>query len=169
MRTNNRALLFVIMFAIIISIFATFWSFLDPSHRVGMETAHMNWVGRESMNRLQNWLVNPTEGGVSTPINFGAGMLVTLFLVFMRMRFLWWPFHPAGYAVSNSWGMAIAWFPLFIAWIIKSLVMRFGGLRVHRQGTPFFLGLMLGEFVVGSTLSIVGTALRKTVYSFWVY
>jgi hypothetical protein len=167
--TNNRALLFVIMFAIIISIFATFWSFVDPSHRVGMETAHMNWVGRGAMNRLQNWLVNPTEGSLSTPANFGAGMLFTLFLAFMRMRFLWWPFHPAGYAVSNSWGMAIAWFPLLIAWIIKSLVMRFGGLRVHRQVTPFFLGLMLGEFVVGSTLSIVGTALRKTVYSFWVY
>ena len=128
--TSNRALLFVIVFSTIVSIFATFWSYVDPSHRLGMESAHMNWVGRESMNRLQSWLVNPSEGSASTLTNFGAGMLFTLFLAFMRTRFLWWPFHPAGYAVSNSWGMAIAWFPLFIAWVIKSLVMRFGGLSV---------------------------------------
>ena len=168
-RASNRIMLFVMLFATVISIFATFWSFVDPSHRVGMETARMNWVGRESMDRLQNWLLNPTEPNPSTPMNFGIGMIVTLFLAFMRTRFLWWPFHPAGYAVSNSWGMTIAWFPLFIAWVVKSLIMRFGGLKVHRQVLPFFLGLMLGDFVIGSSLSVIGTVLGKTYYSFWVY
>lgn len=166
--TRNRTMLYVILFSTVISIFATFWAFVHPSHKVGMEEMHMNWVGWESMEQLQNWLANPTDGTISTPMNFGFGMLFTLFLAFMRMRFLWWPFHPAGYAVSNSWGMAVAWFPLFIAWVIKSIVMRFGGLRVHRQVVPFFMGLMLGEFVVGSSLSIIGIVSGKTVYSFWV-
>jgi len=167
--TSNRKMLFVIIFSIILSIFATFWSYVDPSHRVGMEEANMNWVGQESMDRLQNWLMNPTDPSSSTAISFGVGMVFTLFLAFMRMRFLWWPFHPAGYAVSNSWGMSVAWFPLFIAWVIKSLVMRFGGLKLLRQLTPLFMGLMLGEFVIGSSLSIVGTILGKLYYSFWVY
>ena len=64
---------------------------------------------------------------------------------------------------------SIAWFPLFIAWVVKSLIMRFGGLKVHRQVLPFFLGLMLGDFVIGSSLSVIGTVLGKTYYSFWVY
>jgi hypothetical protein len=168
-KTNNRKMLFVIIFSVILSIFATFWSYVDPSHRVGMEEARMNWVGQESMDRLQNWLMNPIEPSSSTAISFGVGMVFTLFLASMRMRFLWWPFHPAGYAVSNSWGMSVAWFPLFIAWFIKSLVMRFGGLKLLRQLTPLFMGLMLGEFVIGSSLSVVGTALGKLYYSFWVY
>lgn len=167
--TSNKSMLFVIIFATFISIFATFWSYVDPSHRVGMEEARMNWVGSESMARLQDWLHNLSGPSVSTPMNFGIGMIFTLFLAFMRTRFLWWQFHPAGYAISNSWGMAIAWFPLFIAWIAKSLVMRFGGLRLHRQVVPFFMGLMLGEFVIGSSLSIIGTIAGKTYYSFWVY
>jgi hypothetical protein len=168
-KTSNKKMLFVIIFSVILSIFATFWSYVDPSHRIGMEQASMNWVGQESMDRLQNWLVNPIEPSSSTAISFGIGMVFTLFLAFMRMRLLWWPFHPAGYAVSNSWGMSVAWFPLFIAWVIKSMVMRFGGLKLLRQLTPLFMGLMLGEFVIGSLLSVIGTALGKLYYSFWVY
>ena len=167
--TSNRTMLVVLLLGIIVSIFATFWAFLDTSHRVGMETGNMNWAGREGMNRLQRWLNDPTSPNPSTPISVGIGMASTLFLAMMRLRFLWWPFHPAGYAVSNSWGMAISWFPLFIAWVIKGLVLRHGGLRMYRKVIPFFLGLMLGEFVVGSFLSVIGTVLGRTVYSFWVY
>jgi len=167
--TSNRKMLTVIIFSTVISIFATFWSYVDPSHRVGMEQARMNWVGQESMDRLQNWITNPVEPSSSTPISFSIGAIFTLFLAFMRMRFLWWTFHPAGYAVSNSWGMSVAWFPLFIAWVIKSLVMRFGGLRTLNKAMPLFMGLMLGEFVIGSSLSVVGTALDRLYYSFWVY
>jgi hypothetical protein len=65
--------------------------------------------------------------------------------------------------------MATVWFPLFLAWIAKGIILRFFGLKVHQQVRPFFMGLMLGEFVVGSFLSVMGTALGKTVYSFWVY
>jgi len=91
-KTNNRKMLFVIIFSVILSIFATFWSYVDPSHRVGMEEARMNWVGQESMDRLQNWLMNPIEPSSSTAISFGVGMVFTLFLASMRMRFLWWHF-----------------------------------------------------------------------------
>jgi hypothetical protein len=166
---DSRKLLFVMVFAIVISIFATFWVFLDASHRLGLEATLINWAGWEIMNRLQVWLTTPTDPNPATPISVSVGMLFTFFLAAMRMRFLWWPFHPAGYAVSNSWGMAIAWFPLFIAWVIKSLLMRHGGLKVYRQAAPLFMGLMLGEFVVGCILSIIGTTFRITVYEFWVY
>lgn len=65
--------------------------------------------------------------------------------------------------------MAIAWFPLFIAWVLKGTILKYGGLKLHRRAMPFFMGLMLGEFVVGCLLSIIGTAFGIPVYSFWVY
>lgn len=166
--TSNKKLLVAMLSAIFVAIFATFWAFLHTSHQVGM-AGRLEWFGWEPMNRLQNWLNNPTSPNSSTPIFFSIGMIFTFFLMFMRVKFLWWPLHPAGYAVSNSWGMATVWFPLFIAWCIKTVVLKYGGLKAHQKVIPFFMGLMLGEFVVGSSLSVMGTALGKTVYSFWVY
>ena len=166
--TNNKKLLISMVVAVILSIFATYWAFLHTTHDVGMQ-GRLSWFGWEPLNRLAAWLSNPTGPSVATPTYVGIGLVSVLFLAFMRTRFLWWPLHPAGYAVSNSWGMATVWFPLFIAWVIKWIVLRHGGLKMHRQVMPFFMGLMLGEFVVGSLLSALGTAFGTTVYSFWVY
>ena len=167
--TNNRWLLFVILLAISVSIFATFWAFLHSSYQMGMLNSHMIWPGREGMERLQKWLTQPLAPSASTPISISTGMISTLLLALMRMRFLWWPFHPAGYAVSNSWGMSISWFPLFIAWVIKGLILRHGGLKQYRKLVPLFMGLMLGEFMVGGFLCAFGTLTGKPVYSFWPY
>jgi len=166
--TSNSKMVYAMLAAIFVGILTTFWAFLHNSHHIGM-AGRLEWFGWEPMNRLQSWLNNPTGPNYSTSTFLAIGMLFTFFLAFMRMRFLWWPLHPAGYAVSNSWGMATVWFPLFIAWCIKGIVLKYGGLKVHQKVMPFFMGLMLGEFVVGSFLSVIGTALGERVYSFWVY
>jgi hypothetical protein len=166
--TNNSKLVYAMLAAVFVGILTTFWAFLHNSHHIGM-AGRIEWFGWEPMNRLQSWLNNPTGPNQSTYTFLGIGMLFTFFLAFMRMRFLWWPLHPAGYAVSNSWGMATVWFPLFIAWLIKGFVLKYGGLKTHQKVIPFFMGLMLGEFVVGSFLSVIGTILGEGVYSFWVY
>ena len=36
----------------------------------------------------------------------------------------------------------------------EKFFLKIGGLKLHRQSIPFFLGLVLGEFVVGSVWSI---------------
>jgi len=64
----------------------------------------------------------------------------------MRARFWWWPFHPLGYALCASWTMIVFWFPVLIAWILKTLIARYGGMRLYTRARPFFLGLILGEF-----------------------
>ena len=167
--TNNKVLLFVIIFSILISIFATFWSFLHSSYKIGMLNSHMVWPGREGIDRIQRWLTQPSDPSLATPVSILVGMTSTVFLALMRTRFLWWPFHPGGYAVSNSWGMSISWFPLFIAWSIKGLVLQHGGFSKYQKLVPLFMGLMLGEFIVGGFLCAFGTITGKTVYSFWPY
>ena len=71
--------------------------------------------------------------------------------------------------MSNSWGMATVWFPLLIVWVVKGLLLRHGGLGTYRRAMPFFLGLIMGDFMVGSLLSVLGTATNTRVYAFWVY
>jgi hypothetical protein len=57
--------------------------------------------------------------------------------------------------------------PLLIAWIIKTLLLRYGGLRAYRRALPFFLGIILGECILGSLWTLIGIALDVPTYSFW--
>jgi hypothetical protein len=40
------------------------------------------------------------------------------------------------------------WFSIFLGWLCKSLITRFGGSDTYRKTTPVFLGLALGDIVM---------------------
>ena len=95
------------------------------------------------------------------------GFGVAFLLEVCRLNLPGLPFHPLGFAVSSSWEMNLVWMPLFIAWLTKLLILRYGGLRLFRQALPIFYGLILGQFVVGSLLNIVSIWLGLPCYMFW--
>jgi len=72
------------------------------------------------------------------------------------MRFFWFPLHPVGYALSGNWSTNLLWLSLFIAWFVKLILLRYGGLRLYRRAVPFFLGLIIGEFVMAGFWNIFG-------------
>lgn len=98
-----------------------------------------------------------TASGVSwqAPFFLGVGIAVTAFLAYMRYAFYWWPLHPLGYALCASWTMIVFWFPCLIAWILKSNVMKYGGMRTYVRARPFFLGMILGEFSMAVIWTVV--------------
>ena len=63
-----------------------------------------------------------------------------------RHFFVWWPFHPLGFVVSTGWVMNSIWFSIFLAWLIKVIVLKYGGPRTYAQTRPFFVGVVLGQF-----------------------
>ncbi|MDA0337979.1 MAG: hypothetical protein O2782_22650 [bacterium] len=77
--------------------------------------------------------------------SIGGGVMALL--LFLRHRFIWWPLHPIGFPIANTYTiMSYGWFAIFLAWMIKSVVLRYGGIALYRSLQPFFLGLILGEF-----------------------
>jgi hypothetical protein len=86
----------------------------------------------------------------------------------MRNLFLWWPLHPAGYALAVSYAMDYFWFNFFIAWVIKGLLIRYGGMRAHNIAVPFFLGLILGDYTMGSLWSILGAVMDVQTYKIYI-
>ncbi len=76
-----------------------------------------------------------------------VGMIVMAVLIWMRAMFTWSPFHPLAYAIAPTYAMIVLWFPFLMAWILKSLIMRFGGIETFRKLAPFMIGLVLGEFM----------------------
>ncbi|MEN3001624.1 MAG: DUF6785 family protein [Armatimonadota bacterium] len=124
--------------------------------------------GGEAWNRLDSWTNNPTQVSASLPA-IGVGFGTALTLGFIRQRWTGFLLHPVGYAVSSSWSMAILWVPMLIAWVIKSAILRIGGLSAYRRGVPFFLGLIVGECVIGSLWSLIGLAFELPIYPFYPY
>jgi hypothetical protein len=57
--------------------------------------------------------------------------------------------HPIGYAMAGTDIMPNLWFSMFLAWGLKGLLVRYGGLKAYRRSLPFALGLILGDFLSG--------------------
>lgn len=165
---SNRGMMVGIVFATILGILSAAWALLHISYKNGMENS-VTWLGREAFGRLQRWLNYPTHGSPSDAGFLMSGALAVIFLTVMRIRFVWWPFHPVGYAISASWGISCTWFPIFISWLAKWSILRFGGLKLHRQAVPFFAGLILGDFTLGSIWSIIGIIFKVPTYAIWWY
>jgi hypothetical protein len=102
-------------------------------------------------------LQNPKEPNWVELQFVALGFLFTLFLTLMRLKFIWWPFHPVGYASAFT-GRTVhwVWMPMFIGWLCKALILRHGGIKMYRRFTPFFLGLVLGDFFMGGFWGAVG-------------
>jgi len=75
----------------------------------------------------------------------------------LRRRFSWFGLSPLGYLVGLSWVMDVMWFSILLGWLANTLVTHYLGLRGYRKLRPFFLGLILGEFLTaGQWLLIDG-------------
>jgi hypothetical protein len=98
---------------------------------------------------------NAAGGNWQIPTFFAVGIGVTLFLLVMRSRFFWWPLHPLGYALAGSQSTIEFWFPCLLAWVLKSLTLRYGGISFYRAVRPIFLGLIVGEFGMAVLCSLV--------------
>jgi uncharacterized protein DUF6784 len=98
---------------------------------------------------------------------YGLGFVITCFLSLMRHRFLWWPLHPIGYVMAIYGGFSEFWSSVFVGWLIKAIIMKFFGLRASRRAVPFFLGLILGDYVISSSWTLVGTIFHIPTYVLW--
>jgi len=162
------------MGAAIIGILSAFWTHLHLCYSLGA-TAKGGlgmWGGPITYDMLTRWVTVPEGPRLGPIVAIGAGGLFALFLQVMRTRFVNWPFHPLAYTISAcTQGQMInnLWMPLFLAWIIKSAIIRYGGHKVYRLCLPIFLGLILGEFAAGSMLNLGSFALGlPRPFAYWV-
>ena len=159
-RGLTRAMLLATVLGILLG-----WTFLlEQAHRYG--GTRIAWKGWEAFGRLDGWLRQSATPNLYTIGSTLAGFAFTTFLAAMRSRFVWWPFHPAGFAVSGSWSMALFAPSIFAAWLLKAILLRYKGMTSYRPATFFFYGLILGEFLAGQCWGLLGNALQRPMYNF---
>jgi hypothetical protein len=162
--------LFVVLAVAAVIALATAWiASLQMYYINGAATAKVNnWrvtaKGEEPWNDLTGWIRNPTPPQLSTIVAAIVGALVTFLLSTLRARFADFPLHPAGYVLNTSFANDFFWCDMFVAWLVKSLILRYGGMGMYRRFLPFFLGLILGDFVTGAFWSIIGTVFHLDLF-----
>ncbi|MCE5238535.1 hypothetical protein LLH23_08590 [bacterium] len=147
-----------LLLGLAVGIPVAFWLGLAIWHNIGALAKGEPWrtmMGKQPFDRLQGYLTNPQPANLIELVFVSAGLLFTGFLFIMRTRLLTWPFHPVGYAMANTNSMGSQWFPFLLAWAAKTVILRYGGAKLYRRAQPFFLGLVVGDFLNGALYSLL--------------
>jgi len=107
-------------------------------------------------------------GQISNPPSFDprplvfalVGAAVTTGLTHLSHHFAWWPLHPLGFAVASSFTMYAVYLAFLIAWLVKLIVLRWGGHKAYRACVPFFIGLTVGHYA-GRAVSLTVSMLSE--------
>lgn len=167
---NSKRLTVTMMASIVIGVISALWALLHSAYRSGVDSGFTAYVGIgwEAFNRLGWWLQNPFGTNYPQLGFIGVGLFSSLAMMFLRSRFLWWPLHPVGYALSTSgWIINYIWFSFWLSWLMKWIILKHGQLQGYRKLKPFFLGLIVGEYLVGCSFNLVGVTLGFKTYGFF--
>jgi hypothetical protein len=144
---------------IVASMTASILAMMTLCYRYGMRELQLDWATRTTTTVYENiFRLVSTETTTGNWIFIFAiiGALVMLALVVCYHRLYWWPIHPIGYLTAYSSAMRILWVSFFIGWACNALCMRYGGITLFKKLQYFFIGLIIGDFLMGGGWALVG-------------
>ncbi len=144
---------------IVLSMITSILAMLTLCYRYGIRELELEWATRSSTTVFENiYRLVATETSTGNWVfSFAAmGALLMLILVACYHRFYWWPIHPIGYLTAYSSAMRILWVSFFIGWACNALCMRYGGIVLFKRLQYFFIGLIIGDFLMGGSWAVVG-------------
>lgn len=88
-------------------------------------------------------------------LHIGVGFGAMLLLEVAALRWAGWPLLPVGYLTSHGAFIGNAWFSIFVGWLAKVLIVRFGGAGVFQSMRPLFVGMIFGEALAAGAWLII--------------
>ncbi len=112
-------------------------------------------VGAGDLQRLDEGRFNNPRIHDTSRLDLGfghiaIGAVMAGGLYWLCLRSPAWPLHPIGILIANTWYGNGAWVSIFLGWLIKVLLLKYGGARAYRSARPVFLGLILGEVIAAA-------------------
>ena len=150
---GKRVLFWVILLALAVSLGAAIWMIMTLGHQYGAINLWI-WGGGE-YSYAEKLIRTPLEPHVWNWVNTAIGAMIMTLLMVARWLYVWWPLHPLGYAIGPIWIIDALWFNMFLAWLIKVVVLKYGGVGLYRKTRPFFMGMILGYFTPAGFYLIV--------------
>ena len=176
-RLNQRTMSWWLIAALILGLLAAYYIHLDAYYTHGCnileggstQGGYRTTLARGEYEQLASYAKGHVSPDTARTGAMLSGFLVTTVLIVIRSFFLRFPLHPLGFAMVASYGGPL-WGPFLIVWIIKTLVLKLGGMRLYRQLIPFFLGIVIGHFFVAGFvwgwISLINEMYRRYVVHF---
>jgi hypothetical protein len=156
---NKRMVIGGILITLAAGVVVSFVSMLALCYKFGVRELHLDWATRTTVSVYENifsLIESPVEAGDWVMIFIVMGAFVMLILVICCHRIPWWPLHPIGYLTAYSSAMRILWFSFFMGWLCNALCMRYGGVVMFKKVRYLFIGMIIGDFIMGGAWAMVG-------------
>ncbi len=157
-KINTRRLFWAIMGAIIATLISSAWCTLLLGYKFGginLTSWQFSGLANFSIKWVTNFLKHPITFGKAQMGFTIIGAILMLLFILARNYILWWPISPVGLAIGVPHPVFYTWFSVFIAWIIKAFIMKYGGTIVYNKAKEFFLGMVIGSFVTAGIWIII--------------
>ena len=163
-KISARKLLFFLASALVVSTVTTIAVYIWLGYQHGMMHG-FRWYYINSPLSKWGWVAktvnNPHPPQHLTTLFTGIGAGLAGLLSLAQHRLAGWPLHPVGLAVALTNTVRGDWFGMFLAWLVKSILISYGGVILYRKVRPLFLG-----FIMGACVGVGGSSL---VYSFYYF
>ena len=154
---NNRIIFLAITLTLIAGVLISLLAMLALCHKFGVRELELDWATRTTVavyDNVYSLVESPIKPGDWVLIFSITGAVVMLVLVICYHRFYWWPIHPIGYIAAGI--TRGRWLSVFIGWLIKRTVLKYGGGEGFKGFIGFFIGLFVGQYVISFTWYVIG-------------
>ena len=147
-RGNRRLLLWAMLVAILLSAIGSIWVQIAVGYQYGAVNMGGFYTGlvKYPFNFISRHILNDTQISWAGWLWTAYGAVLMCLLMLAKQRLLWWPIHPMSLPISAMWMTDVIVFSVFISWLIKGLMLKYGGPKLYDRGKPFFIGLVAGQF-----------------------
>lgn len=156
---SRRMLFGGLLVTLLAGVAVSFVAMLLLCYKFGIRELGLDWATRTTVavyQNIYNLIESPVQPGNWVLVFSAMGAVVMLILVVCYHRIYWWPIHPIGYLTAYSSAMRILWFSFFIGWACNALCMRYGGVHLFKRLRYFFIGLIIGDFMMGGIWAVIG-------------
>lgn len=151
-RMQPRRIALALIAVTVATMICYFWANLHVGFALGLATGKANhWnlsIPRWNYDALASEVRGLSGPDLSASAAMGFGLIFTLLLMLLKLRLAWWPLHPVAFPLAIGDSIIEFTLAIFVTWVMKSLLLRYGGLRAHRAALPLFLGLIVGDATI---------------------
>lgn len=171
---NYRTLAWASLLSFLVALAVGMLSFIVMAYFFGSEFYWASGVGAIDsygaiayMLWVSHFLGEPGLEAYTSPVMIRVWAMIAGFAVYaglsiLRSRILGFPLHPIGYflILASLWFPFISpyekydtnigaegsllWGSVFVAWICKKLIIKYGGMNTYKSTKPVFIGLVIG-------------------------
>ena len=152
---DGRVLFFWCVVTFVLSAAAAISFSIYSGYRLGGAANYHNNISGDPgfYNLIVTWINNSTtiSGGEVTFLL--TGFFIVTGMTIARYYLSWWPLSPIGFVVAAGGPVRNSFFPVLLVWILKSILIRTGGVRLYQAVQPLMIGILVG-YVLGAAIAV---------------